>query len=291
MALPIGVLTVYAALSVWAVLLVRGVRQRSYRGFLLFGIGLMLYLNVGYVIFGAPASIASFIGIYDVLINIGLQPASEADAVSTCVGNACTVWGDRYLNHSAWGAAFYERFANGPEFRSKLLIGHIVFNSLAFVLIHIQLFKPGYGASRKTHKLLGRVSFVFLTISLICAVWLASEHGPVAEYGGRLSEYGFYSMAAFVYGTAIMGIVAIRSGDTAKHRVWMFRFAGSMWGSFWLFRVMLFVLDPLLRNYEAAALLTVIWASAPLGILIAEVIRRRLDQRSKQDVVGIVPAE
>jgi hypothetical protein len=50
-----------------------------------------------------------------------------------------------------------------------------------------------------------------------------------------------------------------------------------MWGSFWLFRVMLFVLDPLLRDYEAVALLICIWFSAPLGLLIAEVIRRRLD--------------
>ena len=45
----------------------------------------------------------------------------------------------------------------------------------------------------------------------------------------------------------------------------MFRFIGSMWGSFWLFRVMLFVIDPLLRNQEAAAILICIWGSAPLG--------------------------
>jgi len=291
MALPIGVLTVYAALAVWALLLVRGVQQRSFRLFLLFGIGLMLYLNVGYVIFGAPASIASFIGIYDVLINVGLQPTADAAAVSGCADNACTVWGDRFVQHSAWGAAFYDRFANGPEFRSTLLYGHIVFNSLVFVLIHIQLFKPGYGNSRGSHKLLGRVTFILLTISLFCAVWLASEHASVKEYGGWLAEYGFYSMAAFVYGTAIMGIVAIRSGDTAKHRVWMFRFIGSMWGSFWLFRVMLFVLDPLLRNYEAAALVIVIWCSAPLGILIAELVRRRMDRSSPQNVAGMAPAQ
>ncbi len=291
MAFPIGVLTVYAALSVWAVLLVRGVRKRSYRLFLLFGIGLMLYLNLGYVIFGAPASIASFIGIYDVLINLGLHAASEAAAVSTCADNACTVWGDRFVNHSAWGTAFYDRFANGPEFRSTLLIGHIVFNSLVFVLMHVQLFRPGYGGSRASHRLLGRVTFVFLTISLFCAVWLASEHGSVAEYGGRMAEFGFYSMAAFVYGTAIMGIFAVRSGDAENHRIWMYRFIGSMWGSFWLFRVMLFVLDPLLRNYEAAALLIVIWSSAPLGILIAETVRRRLDRPIKDNAEAMVAAE
>ena len=291
MALPIGVLTVYAALAVWAALLVRGIRLGSFRLFLCFGIGLMLFLNVGYVLSGVPASIASFIGIYDVLINIGLDPAGKAAAVTSCPDNACTVWGDRFTNHPAWGAAFYDRFANGPQLRSTLLYGHIIFNSLAFVLMHIQLFRPGFGASKNMHRQLGRVSFVFLTVSIICAVWLASEHAPVTEYGGRLSEYGFYSMSAFVYGCAIMGIVAIRSGDARKHRVWMYRFIGSMWGSFWLFRVMLFVLDPLLRNYEAAAILICIWGSAPLGILLAEIVRRRLDRSENREAATMVPAE
>ena len=188
MTLPIGVLTVYAALLVWAGLLARGVQQRSFRLFLYFGIGLMLFLNVGYLIFGVPASIASFIGIYDVLINLGLDPATEAAAISSCADNACTVWGDRYVNHPAWGAAFYDRFANGPAFRSTLLYGHIIFNSLVFVLMHVQLFRPGYGDAKASHKLLGRLSFLFLTISVVCAVWLASEHAPVTAYGGAWSN-------------------------------------------------------------------------------------------------------
>jgi hypothetical protein len=85
-------------------------------------------------------------------------------------------------------------------------------------------------------------------------------------------------MSLCVYGSAVMGVMAIRKGDAITHRIWMIRFVGSMWGAFWLFRVMLFVLGPLLRNWEAAALLICIWFSAPLGILIAEVCRRRLDR-------------
>ena len=111
------------------------------------------------------------------------------------------------------------------------------------------------------------------------------------EYGGLAAQFGFYSMAAFVYGTAIMGIAAIRSGDTEKHSIWMFRFIGAMWGSFWLFRVALFVLDPLLRNVEAAAILIVIWGSAPAGIVIAEIVRRRLDTTAAQGTAGVVAAE
>ena len=278
--MPIMVLSVYAALAIWAVLLYRGLRSQSYRPFLLFGIGLMLALNIGYFINGVPASIASFIGIYDVLINVGLALDTNAAAISKCADNACTVWGDQFVNHPAWGAAFYERFANGPQFRSTLLYGHIGFNSVAFVLMHIQLFRPGIGENRAQHRLIGRITFASLTLSVICATWLASQHGPVTEYGGPLAEYGFYSMAAFVYACAVMGIVKARAGDMQAHRVWMFRFMGSMWGSFWLFRVMLFVIDPLFRNYEAVAILTCIWASAPLGIIIGDLIRRRLDRPS-----------
>ncbi|MEP4197511.1 MAG: hypothetical protein ABJL99_17960 [Aliishimia sp.] len=65
--------------------------KKSWRAVLLFGIALMLYLNVGYVIAGVPTSIASFIGIYDVLIDIGLAASPDAGAVTTCADNTCTV--------------------------------------------------------------------------------------------------------------------------------------------------------------------------------------------------------
>ncbi len=248
----------------------------------------MLFLNAGYFISGAPNAIANFVGIYDVLINVGLDSASEAAAITNCADNACTVWGDRYVQHPAWGAAFYDRFANGPALRSNLLYGHIFFNSLAFVLVHVQLLRPGFAEHKNVHRLLGKVTFLLLTVSLVCAVWLASQHGSVVEYGGSLAQYGFYSMAAFVYGSAIMGIAAVRSGDTVQHRVWMFRFAGSMWGAFWLFRVMLFVIDPLLREFEAVAILICIWGSAPLGIVLGDMVRRRLDRPiSRETAIGM----
>jgi hypothetical protein len=129
------------------------------------------------------------------------------------------------------------------------------------------------------HALQGRVSFAVLTIGVICAVVLASQHGSVGAYGGPLSSWGFLSMSAFVYGTAILGVVATRRGDAVRHRIWMWRFVGSMWGAFWLFRALLFVIDPLFRSVEALAILICIWGSAPAGILIAETIRRRLDAR------------
>ena len=278
MDLPLGVLALYAGLVVWLVLLVRGMKRRSFTPFLIFGIALLLVLNVRYITDGVPASIAYFIGIYDVLDNLGVANSEGAAALARCPDNACTVWGERYLNHPSWGVAFHDRFLNGPQLRTNLLYGHLIFNSLVFVLMHVQLLRPGTGSNKAWHRIIGRVSFAFLTIGTICAIWLAAEHGPVGEYGGSLSMYGFWFMSLCVYGCAVMGVAAIRKGDAATHRVWMIRFVGSMWGAFWLFRVMLFVLGPLLRNWEAAALLICIWFSAPLGILIAELCRKRLDR-------------
>lgn len=275
MTIAYEVLAFYGALAVWAVLLGVGLKRRSYRTFLGFGVAILLFLNIRYLTTGSANGIANFIAIYDVFDNIGLSRTEGAPALAQCADNACSVWGDRYVYHQSWGVAFYERFANGPALRNNLLYGHIFFNTIAFVLMHYQLLRPGTGLNRARHRLLGRISFAAVTVGTVFAVWLASEHGEVSEYGGNLSTLGFYSMSAFVYGTAVMGVLTVRRGDQAAHRTWMIRWAGSMWGAFWLFRVMLVVTGPLLRSHETASLLISIWFSAPLGILIAELFRRR----------------
>lgn len=278
MSIPFNVIVIYAALAIWFVLLIGGLKKQSFQWFLLFGIGILLYLNIGYFVRGVPDSIASFISLYDVLDNLGVDPAVGAAALAPCADNACTSWGDTYQTHPSWGVAFFDRFANGPDSRTTLLLGHIGLNTVAFVLTHMQLMWPGNGAHPKRHKIIGRISFVAVTLGTICAIWLASQHASVPEYGGILSMLGFWFMSLCVYSCAVMGVIAIVNGDAATHRIWMIRFAGAMWGAFWLFRVMLFVLGPLLRDFEAANILICIWLSAPLGIVIAEVFRRKFDK-------------
>ncbi|MEM7523791.1 MAG: DUF2306 domain-containing protein [Pseudomonadota bacterium] len=274
---PAGVMGVYGALAIWAALLALGAMRGGWRPFLIFGVLFLLFLNAGYFINGAPSAIAFFISIYDVLDNFGVDPAVGAPALGACADNACSVWGDRYDLHPSWGVAFHERFTAGDGMRNGLLYSHIGFNSFAFVLMHVQLFRPGYGARKAGHGLIGKIVFAAVTLGTISAVWLASQHGDVASYGGSWSTWGFYSMAACVYACVVLGAVAARRGDAERHRIWMIRFIGAMWGAFWLFRVMLFVLGPLLREWDSAAILTCIWLSAPLGVAIAEYMRRRAD--------------
>ena len=278
--LPLDVLGVYAAVVVWVALLLRDLKQQKYHATIIWGIVILLFLNLRYLVEGTADGIAFFVALYDVFDNLGLAAGESAPALATCPGNECSVWGDRYLNHQSWGVAFHDRFANGPALRNNLLYAHLVFNSIVFVLMHIQIAKPATPENRGAHRLLGRVSFVLLTLGTISACWLAAEHDPVSAYGGVLSKWGFWFMSACVYSCALMGVVKVRSGDAAAHRVWMIRFAGSMWGAFWIFRILLIFTGPLLRNYETASLLISIWFSAPLGILIAEVMRRKLESRA-----------
>jgi hypothetical protein len=280
MPIPVGVIIFYGALVVWGGLLVMGLKRRAYAPFLIFGVALLVVLNGRYAVDGAANSIAFFVGIYDVLDNAFVADVGKAAALATCPENLCTVWGDRYQNHPSWGVAFYERFAQGNLLRTNLLYTHIFFTSLAFVVMMIQLFRPGNGSNPQQHRALGYLSLISLTVGVLSACVLADEHGSVSHYGGNLSTLGFWFMAACVYGCAIMGIVSIRRRDFASHRKWMLRYAGSMWGAFWLFRVMEFVLGPLLRNYDTASILICIWFSAPLGILIAEVIRQRASRNT-----------
>lgn len=278
MELPIGVLAFYGALVIWVGLLAYGLRRKAFNAFLGFGVLLLLYLNVGYFINGAPASIASFIGIYDFLNNFGIGDGAAPAGMATCADNACTVWGDRFTQHTSWGVAFHERFSSGPAWRSNLLYGHIALNSIAFVLMHVQVLRPGTGTLRKAHRLTGRITFAAITLGTLCAVLLAAEHSSVSEYGGIMSTFGFLFMSLCVYGCAVLAVNSARKGNIAVHRRWTIRFIGSMWGAFWIFRVMLFVLDPLLRNWNAAAIQLCIWLSAPIGIAIAEYVRKRSPQ-------------
>lgn len=292
MAFHFGVAAIYLAAIVWLALFAWALRTNSYRGVILFGMALAVYLNARYFIEGVPAGITFFVGIYDVVNNLFIGPEMPS-GMTTCAGPAptCSVLGEHYAWHTSWGVAFYERFASGPAFRSQLLYAHIGFNTLAFLLLHAQMAGAGRRFAGVSHAVLGRVTYIAMTLGVVFAVWLASQHGPVAAYGGYWSTYGFYSMSACVFGTATMGVIAMRQGDRAGHRIWMWRFAGSMWGSFWLFRVALLILDPLLRDHNAAAIQTTIWLSAPLGILIAEMIRRNIDNRGKTIAASTAPAE
>ncbi len=271
--MPYDVIVFYGLLVAWTIVLIQGIRARNLKPTMIFGLVLAVGLNARYFIEGPPAAIAFFVGIYDAFDNVGLAQGEGANALATCADNACSVWGDQYTTHSSWGVAFYDRFLNAPSFRTNLLYAHIGANTLALLGMHYLLWRPGTGKNRQRHQLLGRITFGILTFGTVSAIALASEHGAVVDYGGMMAELGFYSMSAVVWGTAVAGVINARRGNVAAHKTWSIRAIGAMWGAFWLFRIMLVVTGPLLRNFNTASILISIWFSAPLGVLLAEYIR------------------
>ena len=276
----LGILILFAALALWLlVLVVKGMSKTFYA----LGVGIMLFLNTRYFFEGASSSIAFFVGIYDVVNNIGLEPGADnktlPGGMGTCPDNACSVWNeDEYSAHTFWTIAFYQRFAltNEPEllaWRYNLLVGHIVFQTAAFVLMHVQLLYQG----RSWHKWLGRICFLCTSLGSMFACTLAWEFDAVPEYGGIWAKWGFIFLALCTWIPAAVGSFHVRNGNKSLHRVWMFRFAGALYGAYWVFRLGLFVLDPALREYPTVALLFVTWVSGPAGIIAGETVRRRMD--------------
>ena len=284
---------IFAALFTWAVLLAFGVKRGSYGPFLAFGVAFATTLNLRHLLVSTADAFSLVVGVYDVLGNLGRSDDDIDDSHSQTTPSSlglvpcptssanCTVWGeDVYGLHPAWSVRFYERFVHGPtaKIRNKLLLVHNLCNATAFLILHVQIMRPGN--SKKfawQHKLLGRLSLISLTIGLFSALQLANEHVDVDEYGNTWSKWGFYEMALCCYAPAVMGVYRVRSGDWMGHRTWMWRYAGAMWGSFWIFRVGLLLVDPFFQNRKHIAWLLATWLSAPLGISVAEMVRRRID--------------
>jgi Predicted membrane protein (DUF2306) len=274
-----GVIFFYVGLIILVSLLILGVRggwnKRAWLPFFVFGLAMTVIVNTRYLTDGIVAGITFFVGIFDVVVNIGANANERAAVVTTCANNACTVWVNMYTLHSTWAIAFYERFVNAPPLRTALLYGHIIFNTIALVLVTVQIMRPGRVYAG--HKALGRIAFVSLFISMVCAGWLASELSGISQYGGIWFELGLFGMIFLVLGSAVMGVAAIVRGDAVQHRVWMWRFAGGLWGSYWIFRAEMLIVDLLVRDTEGLTLSIASWTSVPLGIAIAEFVRRRQD--------------
>jgi hypothetical protein len=294
MTIAYDVVGFYVAMAVWAVLLFWGMNRQSWKPFLIFGILFTAVLNFRYLFEGAGQGIVFFVGIYDVLVNIGLDKTAVPEAITTCAGNACTPWGDTYTHHSSWAVAFHERYTNGWPLRNAMLYTHLFFTTVAFILVHVQLALPPVKSS--WHKTLGKISFVSVVIGMFGAAYMTTSFTDLHEYGGVVAELGFWAMIAMVLGTATLGVMAIRRRDVVEHRIWMFRFAGAMWGAFWVFRLQMVILDPITRNFEGLTIGIPSIIATPMGILIADMVRKQLDRRQGKHnentgASGVVAAE
>jgi hypothetical protein len=271
---PFDVFLMYGALCVWIVLLFISLKYNRYKLFVIFGIIFTFVLNIRYFLEGIPAAIKFFIAIYDPFDNLGIERDSKArdmlEGLLMCEKNECSAWSNEtYSHHPAWGVAFYSRFVDGAHItRKRLLLGHIAFNSIAFILMHYQLLHTTDGKRLRFHRIIGYITLASSTIGLCCALVLSTEHGTVEEYGGYSAVYGWWWMSGLTYCCIIMGIYHALRQNYILHRKWMIRYIGAMWGAFWIFRVMILIGGPLLRTFRSLNVLLAVWCSVPLGIWI-----------------------
>ena len=221
----------------------------NFRKSLYFGVAITVFINSRYYIFGFSNSIALFIGLYDPLNNLFASDPSKIPNLSKCnLNNTCSVW-DVYEYHPAWGAAFFSRFADSAILTSRqlYLYCHIFFNTTAFVTMMLQFWNPGSKAGGKypfLHKVLGFITALSVMSGVFSAYLLFRDHYNEPKYGGYWSVFGFAFMGLCVLTCLFIGIIKVKQKDYLGHQIWMTRFAGSMWGSYWLFRAMELITGP-----------------------------------------------
>lgn len=290
----LAVLGYYIASILWLGLAARAVVTKRWRTWIGFSVVFMLVLNLRFFVVGIPETLALNTSVADLTLYLFEDTNQPSPGLTQCDGNRCAYPGSPTLFHTLWAAEFYARFAGDQTLQSVLLYGHILGNSIAFVLVTIALLNPGLRRARpgenyaeyeenrisarnRIHKLLGRVSFVSMVLGVLLGVALASQHYAVTAYGGLWSQWGLYSMSAFVLFTGLLGVKEIKRGNRAAHRIWMWRHAGALWGSFFVFRITINILDPIFLDYPGVAWSVACWLGAPGGIFIAEWFRRHQD--------------
>ena len=259
---------VYAAIGTGLGLLA----LRRYRNGLYILAGLACYMNFQYGPYGVAHPISFFVSIYDVTHAIGVDNFSKLPGMAKCTSNnTCTQLG-QYEYHPAWAVDFYDRFVLGDAVRRGRLYVHIWLNTVALVLGLVQFRGDIRKAYPRVHRTVGWLATALCSVSVCSSMTLAVEHGTVESYGGKLAVAGWFEMAACVLVPLVIGVQKAQQRDFTAHRRWMVRWSGAMWGAFLVFRAIFLVMGPLLRWNKNASTLTAVWASAPIGMGVAEVM-------------------
>mmetsp|Transcript_58732 Transcript_58732/g.119543 ORF Transcript_58732/g.119543 Transcript_58732/m.119543 type:complete len:303 (-) Transcript_58732:189-1097(-) len=265
-----SMVAVYLALVPAAVFLYRGQYIRMQKLLLL----LAVTMNLRYLVFGMGPGISWFTNLFD-LVNylfIGDQTnCLEVPTLSNELPENTLL--QMYTFHPSWATDFYNHFMGSGSDLSKLCLhAHVIFQTACLVLSFVHIFVARTAALQRS---LGRASALCGTVGLTMAVLMGSEDGQKASYGGMWSVYGWYWMAGSSFFLLSKGILAVMRKDIKSHKRWMTRYYVSMWSDFLIFRLMLVVLTPCFSQCRSCALLTCIWLSPAIGLLLGQLVLSR----------------
>lgn len=264
-----SLVAVYLALVPAAVLLYRGQYIKMQKLLLL----VVATMNLRYLVFGIGPSISWFTNLYDMVNYLFIGDQTNCLEVPTLSNEpAENTLMQMYTFHPSWASDFYHHFMGPGSDLSKLCLhAHVLFQTAALVLSFFHIFLARGAVQRG----LGRVAALCGTVGLTMAVLMGSEDGQKESYGGMWSVYGWYWMAGSSFFLLSKGVLAVMRKDIKSHKRWMTRYYVSMWCDFLVFRLMLLVLTPCFTQCRSCALLTCIWLSPAIGLLLGQYVLSR----------------
>ena len=295
MILPWEVAAHYLFNVIWLGFVAFGLATNRWRAWIYLSLIFMAVMNVRFYSPGLHYAFSHTTAISDVLLNFFYEDVSGLSGVTTCSDNECSMLDDNHSHHTSWAVAFYNRFVHGSLATQLMLYAHIAGNSIALLLVTYQLANPALDSRNnhlegtaipqtrnQRHRLVGKLAFFSMCIGVLFGALLAGQHGGIEAYAGWWSTFGLWEMSACVFVTGVAGVNAVRRGDLIKHRIWMWRHAGSLWGSYFAFRLIILVADPVFIEHSGVAWNLAAWLGAPVGILLADRVRARIDREQTE---------
>ncbi|CAE8648116.1 unnamed protein product [Polarella glacialis] len=214
---------------------------------------------------------AAFVTIYDPSHHLFGGGAAKSDLIP-CTNTNATSSGCSFLpeypTHVSWNVALFNQGAFDPWVMLRLR-AHVLLNSIGLFFNGAQLYLISSG-KEKQNRLVGRVAIFSQVVGTSNAYYIAwTTHGAIDAYGNEKSVWAFGSMWLSILVPAGLGMRAIYKGDVASHRRWMIRMYGALFGSFFYWRFMALVLQPLLSGPNGWLFYTCV--SWMLGIVTFEI--------------------
>ncbi|CAK9090514.1 unnamed protein product [Durusdinium trenchii] len=153
---------------------------------------------------------------------------------------------------------------------------HVLSMTLALSISFLHIFVLRGKIQRRA----GQLSALSAAIGVPMGLVVGLTNTTSAAYGGMWAVYGWMWMAGSSFFLLSKGVLAVLQGQIKSHKRWMTHFYVSMWCDFLIFRLMLVVVTPFVRQCISCAFLPMIYLSPLIGLIAGELVLRNKDNGS-----------
>ncbi|CAK9090619.1 unnamed protein product [Durusdinium trenchii] len=156
---------------------------------------------------------------------------------------------------------------------------HVLSMTLALSISFLHIFVLRGKIQRRA----GQLSALSAAIGVPMGLVVGLTNTTSAAYGGMWAVYGWMWMAGSSFFLLSKGVLAVLQGQIKSHKRWMTRFYVSMWCDFLIFRLMLVVVTPFVRQCISCAFLPMIYLSPLIGLIAGELVLRNKDRQPPRE--------